>query len=111
MDVIGMTNLSEAKLAREAEICFATIALVTDYDSWKEEEGAEEVTGEMVLENLKLNVETAQKIIMAALHNLPENRNCKCADVLKTAIITPLHLVPELTVDKLDPILGKYNRK
>ena len=111
MDVIGMTNLSEARLAREAEICFATLTLVTDYDSWKEEDGAEEVTGEMVLNNLKLNVETAQKIIRASLPNIPEIRTCKCAEALKTAIITPLHLVPELTIDKLDPILGKYNRK
>jgi 5'-methylthioadenosine phosphorylase len=111
MDVIGMTNLTEARLAREAEICFSTLALVTDYDSWNEDETAEDVTGEMVLKNLRLNVETAQKIITAALPNIPESRTCKCRDALKTAIITPLHLVPELTIDKLDPILGKYNRK
>ena len=111
MDVIGMTNLIEARLAREAEMCFSTLALVTDYDSWNEEEKAEDVTVEMVLENLKLNAETAQKIITAALPNIPEVRTCKCRDALKTAIVTPLHLVPELTIDKLNPILGKYNRK
>ncbi len=111
MDVIGMTNLVEAKLAREAEICYATMALVTDYDCWLDEGPEADVSVEMILKNLKLNVEAAQKIITAAIPRIGPDRSCACSDALKTAMITPLHLVPELTLDKLEPIVGKYVKK
>ncbi|MBN1780483.1 S-methyl-5'-thioadenosine phosphorylase [bacterium] len=112
MDVIGMTNLIEAKLAREAEICYASMAMVTDYDCWIDE-GADagDVNVEMILKNLKMNVDAARGIIAAAVSRIPEVRECECKDALKSAIITPLHLVPELTLDKLEPIVGKYYKK
>ncbi|MBN2103182.1 S-methyl-5'-thioadenosine phosphorylase [bacterium] len=111
MDVIGMTNLVEAKLAREAEICYATVALVSDYDCWKDDAPEGDVNVEMVLKNLKLNVITAQKIIKTAIPNISKTRQCECKNALKTALVTPLHLAPQLTLDKLEPILGRYIKK
>ena len=111
MDVIGMTNLAEAKLAREAEICYSTIALVSDYDCWKDDAPEGDVNVEMVLKNLKMNVETVQKIIKTAIPHISKTRQCQCRDALKTALITPLNLVPQLTLDKLEPILRKYIKK
>jgi len=106
MDIIGMTNLQEAKLAREAEICFATIALVTDYDCWHPEH--DQVTVEMIIANLMQNAKTAQQVIAAAVGMLPFDRTCECATALKHAIITRPEVVPEQTKTELAPILAKY---
>src|SRR5215831_16233568 len=100
MDLIGMTNLQEAKLAREAEICYATIALVTDYDCWHPQHDAVTVTD--VLENLKKNNDNAQKIIRAAVKRLPIERTCKCGHALKHAIMTDLSKVPQKTREKVE---------
>ncbi|MCD6454281.1 MAG: S-methyl-5'-thioadenosine phosphorylase [Candidatus Aminicenantes bacterium] len=106
-DVIGMTNATEAKLAREAEICYVTLAMVTDYDCWHEEE--EEVSVELVVENLNRNIESAKKVIRRALKLIPEDRKgCQCATALKNAIITAKEVIPEETREKLRPIIGRY---
>lgn len=105
-DVIGMTNLQEAKLAREAEICFATLALATDYDCWKE--GAADVEIEHVLATLKQNVELAQKTVRRVAMALPTSRNCSCETALKNAIITERGRIPRQIRAKLKPIIGKY---
>ena len=105
-DLIGMTNLQEAKLAREAEICFATIALVTDYDCWHPQHDAVTVTE--VIENLKKNGDNAQKIIRAAVKRLPVNRTCKCGNALRHAILTDMKNVPDKTRQKLELLLKKY---
>jgi 5'-methylthioadenosine phosphorylase len=106
MDVIGMTNLQEAKLAREAEICYSTMALVTDYDCWHPAHDAVTVTD--VLENLKKNTDNAQKIIRAAVKRLPIERTCKCGRALRHAIMTDLKTAPQATLQKLDLLLKKY---
>lgn len=107
MDVIGMTNLQEAKLAREAEICYATLALVTDYDCWHP--GHDAVTVETVIDYLNQNVRNAQLIIKAAVKGLAgQARDCKCGSALKNAIFTAPGLWPEATVRKLEAIIGKY---
>ena len=105
-DVIGMTNLQEAKLAREAEICYTTIALVTDYDCWHPEH--DQVTVEMIVSNLMQNARTAQQVIANAVERLPFERTCECASALKYAIITRPDAVPESTRRTLAPIVGKY---
>ncbi|MFQ5957643.1 MAG: S-methyl-5'-thioadenosine phosphorylase [Candidatus Brocadiales bacterium] len=104
--VIGMTNLQEAKLAREAEICYATLALSTDYDCWHV--GEEDVTVEMIIENLKKNVETAKKIIKVAIPELPRVRQCPCATALGNAIVTRPDAIPERRKKELELIIGKY---
>jgi 5'-methylthioadenosine phosphorylase len=106
MDVIGMTNLQEAKLAREAEICFATMALVTDYDSWHP--GHDSVTVELVISNLLQNATMAQRAIAEAVTRLGAPRRCACKDALASAIITRPELVPEEIKRELWPIIGKY---
>jgi 5'-methylthioadenosine phosphorylase len=107
MSVIGMTNLQEAKLAREAEICYATLALVTDYDCWHPSHDA--VTTDLVIEYLNKNVRNAQLIMKEAVKQLGnQERNCKCASALKNAIFTAPHLWPEETRKKLDAIVKKY---
>jgi len=107
MDVIGMTNLQEAKLAREAEICYATLALVTDYDCWHEAHDA--VSVETVIEYLNKNVRNAQIIMREAVKRLGKSpRECKCGTALKNAIFTSPELWPEATRKKLDAIVGKY---
>jgi len=107
MDVIGMTNLQEAKLAREAEICYATLALVTDYDCWHP--GHEAVTADAVFEYLTKNVRNAQLIITEAVRHLSDQeRKCKCNSALKHAIFTAPDLWPEKTRKKLEAIIGKY---
>ncbi len=106
MDVIGMTNLQEAKLAREAEICYATLALVTDYDCWHPEHDS--VTVEMIVGNLLANAKTAQAIIAETIERLPAGRACPCATALATAIITSPDAIPEQTKRDLAPIIGKY---
>ena len=105
-DVIGMTNLQEAKLAREAEICFGTIALATDYDCWNEAAG--DVDIEHVLAVLKQNVDLARRIIHRAVTRLPAERTCACGSALANAIITDRKKIPTKTVRDLKPIIGKY---
>ena len=110
MDVIGMTNLQEAKLAREAEICYATLALVTDYDCWHP--GHDAVTVETVIEYLNKNVRNAQVIMREAVKGLAKTpRKCKCASALKNAIFTAPDLWPETTTRKLEAIIGKYRSR
>ena len=106
MDIIGMTNLQEAKLAREAEICYVTIALVTDYDCWHPDHDS--VTVEMIIGNLTQNAKTAQQIIAQAVTEVPTDRTCACATALATAIITRPDAIPEQTKRELAPIVGKY---
>lgn len=105
-DVIGMTNLQEAKLAREAEICYATVAMVTDYDCWHPEHDA--VTGMEVVENLKQNIAYVQKVIREAVRLVPAERPCKCGSALAHAIVTAPEHIPLRTKKKLAAILGKY---
>lgn len=107
-DVIGMTGATEARLAREAEICYATMNLVTDYDVWHEEE--DPVTVGMILDNLKLNIGNAKAAIQKALAVLPETRgaSCGCADALKNTIVTQPDLIPKATKAALQPLIGKY---
>ncbi len=104
--VIGMTNLQEAKLAREAEICFATLALATDYDCWNEQAGDVEI--EQVLAVLQNNVTLARHTIVAAAAALTEQRTCSCASALKDAIITERRMIPRKLRQDLKPIIGKY---
>jgi 5'-methylthioadenosine phosphorylase len=108
MDVIGMTNLQEAKLAREAEICYSTIALVTDYDCWHPDHDS--VTVDLIIANLTQNAVTAQKTIAEAVSRVDGPRTCACKDALATAIITRPDLVPESTKQQLAAIVGKYLR-
>ena len=105
-DVIGMTNLQEAKLAREAEICYTTIALVTDYDCWHPAHAA--VTVDMVIATLLQNAKTAQQLIAEAVERVPAARTCACARALESAIITRPDAIPEATRRELAPIIGKY---
>ena len=105
-DIIGMTNLQEAKLAREAEICYTTIALVTDYDCWHPDHDS--VTVEMIVANLMQNAKTAQQIIAGAVDQLPFERTCECASALKFALITRPEAIPETTARELAPLVGKY---
>jgi 5'-methylthioadenosine phosphorylase len=106
MDIIGMTNLQEAKLAREAEICYTTIALVTDYDCWHPDHDS--VTVDMIIGNLTQNAKTAQAIIARAVERLPYERTCECATALKYALITRPDAIPEQTKKDLAPLVGKY---
>ena len=105
-DIIGMTNLQEAKLAREAEICYTTIALVTDYDCWHPDHDS--VTVEMVIANLMQNAKTAQHIIAKAVEALPYERTCECASALKYALITRPDAIPAQTRQELAPLVSKY---
>jgi 5'-methylthioadenosine phosphorylase len=105
-DIIGMTNLQEAKLAREAELCYATMALVTDYDVWYE--GEEDVSLEQVLANVRRNVETAQAIVRAVVPALDTARDCACHHAVEHAINTPAELIPAETRARLDLLIGKY---
>lgn len=109
VDVIGMTNIPEAKLAREAEICYATVALSTDYDCWHTSE--ESVTVEMILNTLKANVETAKRIIKNAaplIGAMGGERKCKCASALKYAVLTDKRKIPAKTKKNLSLLTGKY---
>ena len=104
-DVIGMTNLGEAKCAREAEIAYATLAMSTDYDCWKEDE---HVTLEMIIANLHRNADTAKKIVAAAIAKIPAEPDWPCHSALKYAILTDKKFWPKKTVTALKPILAKY---
>jgi 5'-methylthioadenosine phosphorylase len=108
MDVIGMTNLQEAKLAREAEICYTTIALVTDYDCWHPDHDS--VTVDMIVATLHQNARTAQRLIADAVAAVPAERSCACATALATAIITRPDMIPADIRRDLGPIVGKYLR-
>ncbi len=105
-DVIGMTNLQEAKLAREAEICYATAAMVTDYDCWRE--GHDDVTVEQIIAVLSENATNAARVVKAAVAAMPKERKCACASALKFAILTKAELIPPATREKLDLLIGKY---
>jgi len=105
-DVIGMTNLQEAKLAREAEICYATVAMVTDYDCWHD--GHDAVTVEQIVAVLHQNAANACKVVKAAVAALPRERGCACASALKHAILTSPEAIPESAKERLDLLIGKY---
>jgi len=106
MDVIGMTNLQEAKLAREAEICYVTVAMVTDYDCWHADHDA--VTVSDIIGNLTKNAENACKVVAAAVARMPTGRACKCGSALAHALFTDRALVPEATRKKLGILIDKY---
>ena len=106
MDVIGMTNLQEAKLAREAELCYVTVAMVTDYDCWHPEHDAVTVTD--IIANLTQNAGNAAKVVAAAVAAMPEGRACKCGSALRHALITNPEAVPADTRKKLELLVGKY---
>jgi 5'-methylthioadenosine phosphorylase len=105
-DVIGMTNLQEAKLAREAEICYATMAMVTDYDCWRE--GHDDVTIDQIVAVLHQNADNATKVVRAAIAAVPRERTCACADALKYAILTDRTMIPAEARERLAPLLDKY---
>ena len=105
-EVIGMTNVTEAKLAREAELCYSTIAMITDYDCWHPEH--ESVTATQIIATLTQNAENAQKVLREAIRALPTDRACKCGDALRHALITDMKLVPAVTKKRLAAIIGKY---
>jgi 5'-methylthioadenosine phosphorylase len=105
-EVIGMTNVTEAKLAREAEICYATIAMITDFDCWHP--GHESVTASQIIATLVQNAENAQQVLREAVRAMPDERSCKCGAALKHALVTDLKLVPKATKKKLEAIIGKY---
>jgi 5'-methylthioadenosine phosphorylase len=109
VDVIGMTNMPEARLAREAELCYATMALATDYDCWHS--GEESVTVEMILATLHRNVEQAKRILRAAVPAAVGSRTCGCATALQHAIVTAPEKIPVATRKKLQPLIGKYLKK
>ena len=106
LDVIGMTSLPEAKLCREAEICYQAVCMVTDYDCWHTSEAA--VTVEMIVEHLKANVSLAKKILGGVIARLPEGRACSCGETLRNALITDRREIPARTLKRLYPIIGRY---
>ena len=109
VDIIGMTNLAEAKLSREAEICYATVACITDYDCWRmDKEGCETVSLEMIIQNLCKNVDVSKNILKTVLPNISEKRSCGCQTALKDSIVTRPESIPADTKKKLDLIIGKY---
>ena len=104
--IIGMTALPEAKLAREAEMCYATLACATDYDVWHDEYAS--VTVEVVIENLQRNVAASRETLGRLIPRLGSERACGCGDALRNAIITPMHLAPKETLERLGPIVSRY---
>ena len=106
MDIIGMTNMAEARLAREAEICYVALAAITDYDCWHESH--ESVTVDVILDNLKKNVENSRKIIKQVILGLDQEYVCSCKETLKYAIVTNSEFIPREIKEKLDIIIGKY---
>ncbi len=109
MDIIGMTNLQEARLAREAEICYATLAMVTDYDCWHPDHDS--VTAEQIIANLGKNAGTARAVLREALRRLPVPRDCQCESALEGALVTPEDLVPAGVKRDLAPIIGRYMKQ
>lgn len=108
MDVIGMTNLTEARLAREAEICYVSLSMITDYDCWHETEEA--VSGEAVMEVVRQNVKMSQEVVRQMLQRVSgsEKRGCLCADALQYSLITERSMIPAETVKALQPVIGRY---
>jgi 5'-methylthioadenosine phosphorylase len=106
VDVVGMTASPEAKLAREAEMCYATLAIVTDYDCWHP--GHESVTAEMILTNLRKGVDTVKRVLKLLLPSIPERRDCACASALKYALVTEAKYVSENRRKELELLIGKY---
>jgi 5'-methylthioadenosine phosphorylase len=109
MDIIGMTNLQEARLAREAEICYATLAMITDYDCWHPDHDS--VTAEQIIANLGKNADTARAVLREVLRRLPIARDCECESALQYALVTPKELVPETIKRELAPIVGRYMKQ
>jgi len=105
-DVIGMTNLTEARLAREAELCYATAAMITDYDCWHPSHASVSVS--QIIENLTRNATNAQNVIREAVRQIPESRGCKCGSALAHAILTDRKMIPAAAKKRLAPIAGKY---
>jgi 5'-methylthioadenosine phosphorylase len=105
-DVIGMTNLTEAKLAREAELCYATISMITDYDCWHPQHDA--VTVSEIIENLTRNTANVQRALQGVVRALPEERTCKCGSALAHAVLTDRKMIPAAVKRRLAPIIGKY---
>jgi 5'-methylthioadenosine phosphorylase len=110
MDIIGMTNMAEAKLAREAEICYASLACVTDYDCWHMDESTQTVSVEMIVQNLMKNIENSKAILKAVMPKLKAKATCACRSALRDAIITDPGMMPAKTKKKLALIMGKYMR-
>jgi len=108
MDVIGMTNLTEAKLAREAEICYCSVSMVTDYDCWHEEHDA--VTVDQIIATLVKNAANASLVVKLAVETMPAAGDCSCKNALKNAMITDRKTVPAETLEKLEILVGKYFR-
>jgi 5'-methylthioadenosine phosphorylase len=107
-DVIGMTNIQEARLAREAGICYSTIAMITDYDCWYLSPEVETVSVDVIMENLNKNAENAKKILVDTIKNMPEKRTCDCGEALRHAIVTSKDAVSKETLEKLKPILDGF---
>ncbi len=105
-DVVGMTNVTEARLAREAEICYATLAMITDYDCWHPDHSS--VTLEEIISNLNKNAENAQAVVRDAVRRMPGARSCKCGSALSHAIVTDPSVIPAAARKRLRPIAGKY---
>jgi 5'-methylthioadenosine phosphorylase len=101
-----MTALPEAKLAREAEICYGILACATDYDCWHDEEA--DVTADLIVANLRKNVQASQEAVRLLLRRLPVGQQCDCRSALATALVTPFELVPAQTLTKLEPLVAKY---
>src|SRR6202171_1260492 len=105
-EVIGMTNVTAAKLAREAELCYSTVAMITDYDCWHPEHAS--VTATQIMATLSQNAENAQKVLRESVRSMPVEPNCKCGAALRHALVTDLKLVPSATKKRLASIIGKY---
>jgi 5'-methylthioadenosine phosphorylase len=108
-DVIGMTNLQEAKLAREAEICYATAAMVTDYDCWRP--GHDDVTIDQIVKVMNQNAANAARVVRAAVAAMPSERNCACKSALQFALLTSPDAIPPAARERLDLLIGKYLQK
>ena len=108
VDVIGMTNMPEARLCREAGICYSTIATVTDYDCWYQGSEVSTVSVDMIIENLKKNIKEAKTMLTNTLKHLPKEKTCKCHEALSNAILTPKVAVPKETLEKLKPIIEGF---
>ena len=111
IDVIGMTNMTEARLAREAEICYASMAMVTDYDCWKEDEAESTVSVDMIIENLNRNISLARRILKKAIPLITEERSCGCGVALDNAVITSRDRMPKQTLDRMELILARVLNK
>jgi 5'-methylthioadenosine phosphorylase len=107
-DVVGMTGMAEARLCREAEICYAPVAMVTDYDCWVEDEDRNLVSSDLVLDAMRKNAESVRRIVFRALSHITDPRTCSCANALQGALVTRPEHIPGTTREKLDCIVGRY---